>query len=176
MKLPKRFHPGFTIVELLVVIVVIGLLAGIVTIAYNGISQQSENQKTIAAINQTVKLLQLYKQQNNGNYPSYTASYYVCIGTGYQNGICVNETATGNGITGREDTTFNAALKTVGGLPQPSTKIFTRSNGLIAAGANFDSVGRAIRWRLQGENQNCGIAGAFGSNDNGSTGCYLALQ
>ena len=60
---------GFTIVELLIVIVVIGILAAIVIVAYNGI----QNRANIASINsdlsQLDKAIKSY-QAINGTYPS----------------------------------------------------------------------------------------------------------
>lgn len=41
----KQKQPGFTIVELLIVIVVIGILAAITVVAYNGIQNRSRNTK-----------------------------------------------------------------------------------------------------------------------------------
>ena len=41
---------GFTIVELLIVIVVIGILAAITIVAYNGIQTRAENAKTINGV------------------------------------------------------------------------------------------------------------------------------
>lgn len=43
---------GFTIVELVLVVVVIGVLATISTVAYNGATQRAENAKRIAAARQ----------------------------------------------------------------------------------------------------------------------------
>lgn len=60
---------GFTIVELLIVIVVIGILAAIVTVAYNGVqtrardSQRNQDVKTIA------KALEMY-YLDRGHYPT----------------------------------------------------------------------------------------------------------
>ena len=51
---------GFTIVELLIVIVVIAILAAISIVAYNGIQNRSKNAATISAVNSYVKLINLY--------------------------------------------------------------------------------------------------------------------
>lgn len=43
--LRKRSVPGFTIIELLIVIVVIGILAAITIVAYNGVQQRAQTAK-----------------------------------------------------------------------------------------------------------------------------------
>jgi prepilin-type N-terminal cleavage/methylation domain-containing protein len=60
---------GFTIVELLVVIVVIGVLATISLVSYTGISQQATISSIQSDLNNTSKLLKL-SQATNGIYPS----------------------------------------------------------------------------------------------------------
>ena len=60
---------GFTIVELLIVIVVIGILAAITIVAYNGIQNRAKNSSTQSAIKQVQKLVEAYNAQN-GSYPS----------------------------------------------------------------------------------------------------------
>lgn len=67
---------GFTIVELLIVVVVIGILAAIVTVAYTGITQRANDTKTIAAVNSWVKALRLYEIEN-GSLPHANS----CFGT-----------------------------------------------------------------------------------------------
>lgn len=66
---------GFTIVELLIVIVVIGVLAAITLVAYNGIQTRAENTKTTQAVAQYSKGVLMYATVNN-IYPAYE---WVCL-------------------------------------------------------------------------------------------------
>ncbi len=59
---------GFTIVELLIVIVVIGILAAITVVAYNGIQSRAYGAKAAATANIYAKALSIYKN-TNGYYP-----------------------------------------------------------------------------------------------------------
>lgn len=60
---------GFTIVELLIVIVVIAILAAITIVAYNGIGDNSRAASLKADLNQSATLLENYKVDHDGNYP-----------------------------------------------------------------------------------------------------------
>ena len=60
---------GFTIVELLIVIVVIGILAAITIVAFNGVQDRSRFAKSQSDLGGMKKLLELYKA-DNGNYPN----------------------------------------------------------------------------------------------------------
>ncbi len=59
---------GFTIVELLVVIVVIAILTAIVTVAYNGVSQNAKASSLKADLRNTATKIQLVKA-DTGEYP-----------------------------------------------------------------------------------------------------------
>ena len=59
---------GFTIVELLIVIVVIGILAAITIVAFNGIQARARDSSTLSAITSVNKAIQLYHAQH-GEYP-----------------------------------------------------------------------------------------------------------
>ncbi|HEY0965041.1 MAG TPA: prepilin-type N-terminal cleavage/methylation domain-containing protein [Candidatus Saccharimonadales bacterium] len=106
---------GFTIVELLVVIVVIAILAAVSIFAYNGVQTRAENAKTLAAIDQYAKALRIYKT-NTGDYPLAGGGFqYGCIA---ESGSCgmVGGTA-GTDCAGvansSVNTTLNTAIKTV---------------------------------------------------------------
>ena len=65
---PDASHRGFTIVELLIVIVVIGILAAITIVAYRGISQKATTASLTSDLDNASKLLKLYQVDNSG-YP-----------------------------------------------------------------------------------------------------------
>lgn len=60
---------GFTIVELLIVIVVIAILAAIVIVSYNGVTQNARDSSRSAAVDTIKEGLELYRYKNN-MYPS----------------------------------------------------------------------------------------------------------
>lgn len=59
---------GFTIVELLIVIVIIGILAAITIVAYNGIQQRARYASYVSDIQSINKAIMLY-QVDNSAYP-----------------------------------------------------------------------------------------------------------
>lgn len=61
-------NDGFTIVELLIVIVVIGILAAITVVAYNGMQQRARDSIRASDAKNIVKALESYKTLN-GRYP-----------------------------------------------------------------------------------------------------------
>src|SRR6201993_494731 len=60
---------GFTIVELLIVIVVIGILAGLVIVTYNGVQQKARDTERTTDIKALQGQLEAYQAQN-GKYPT----------------------------------------------------------------------------------------------------------
>jgi general secretion pathway protein G len=67
----KRKTSGFTIVELLIVIVVIGILATIVIVTFTGVQQRARNAKRQTDINAIASHISVY-YANSGNYPTLT--------------------------------------------------------------------------------------------------------
>ena len=83
LKTMKKDH-GFTIVELLIVIVIIAILAAIVIIAYNGITNRAKTSKALSAAQAVQQKAEAYNAEK-GYYPfvstdfgtDATKSYYI---------------------------------------------------------------------------------------------------
>jgi prepilin-type N-terminal cleavage/methylation domain-containing protein len=73
MNLSKDKH-GFTIVELLIVIVVIGILAAITIVAFNGVTKNAKAASVKSDVANNVKLLESYKITNSEQYPATAAA------------------------------------------------------------------------------------------------------
>jgi prepilin-type N-terminal cleavage/methylation domain-containing protein len=69
-----KAEKGFTIVELLIVIVIIGILAAIVIVAYNGITQRANDTNYKSAASQIDKIAEAYNA-DNGSYPQTLANF-----------------------------------------------------------------------------------------------------
>jgi len=66
-----RKNRGFTIVELLVVIVVIGILASITIVSYTGVTAKANTVSAQAAANSAIKKLEAYNADvTGGGYPA----------------------------------------------------------------------------------------------------------
>lgn len=65
---------GFTVVELLIVIVVIGILATLTIIAYNGVQNQARVATLQSDLEQNAKILEVYKLKNAETYPANLAA------------------------------------------------------------------------------------------------------
>jgi len=69
ISLKNKASKGFTIVELLIVIVVIGILAALVVTTYNGIQQKARDTERKTDINALHGQVEAYSAQN-GKYPT----------------------------------------------------------------------------------------------------------
>ncbi len=189
MSTPK----GFTIVELLIVVVVIAILAAITIVAYNGIQARAHAASAAQARSSVEKLLRLYKVEN-GRYPIPSVSgATVCIGDASQylasgvfaSGRCVYSNYTGT--TTSHDATISNELKALGGLPSinwpvasethsPTQKDFYR--GLFYNAGFFANNGAsAFLWYYLPFQATCPSNG-YGSYDSstGETQCTISLE
>lgn len=121
---------GFTIVELLIVIVVIGILAAITIVAYSGIQARARDTQMKDAVGKVAQALQILAI-NQGQTPTMAGS-----GTtvGVNNGACVNG---GGGFSGSgiysctlEDMLVSTKLLSANFIPSlPANKAFGNAPG-----------------------------------------------
>lgn len=182
---------GFTIVELLIVIVVIGILAAITIVAFNGVQAKAENTKTSQAIAQYVKVVSNYAT-TYGVYPSSVvpptappADFWTCLP--YSQASCASSTNTPTACFGLNNTstnaTFEAELKKVAAsLPAVSDKATSCSATQTFQGAliRIYNSGRSVSIHFgQTGNVTCPTIGGTtltGSNYAGNTTrCSISL-
>lgn len=136
---------GFTIVELLIVIVVIGILAAVTIVGYNGIQERAINLGTEDAVAKFRRALIMYATEK-GSYPL-GGTTSACLGesTNYPSG-CWN---------GSVSTAFNDALRPyLGGrtLPNPYNGCMMMYSGCRIGAAystqNINLDGSAHTWSI----------------------------
>lgn len=74
---------GFTIVELLIVIVVIAILAAITIVAYNGITNRTKESAAQSAVTQAAQKIAVYAATNSDTYPSSLSDADIQNSNGY---------------------------------------------------------------------------------------------
>lgn len=84
-----RISKGFTIVELLIVIVIIAVLASIATVAYNGIQQRARDNRRAQDWATIRNGLQMYMIDHNDSLPT-TESYGGYGGGGWNSSVNAN--------------------------------------------------------------------------------------
>ena len=185
---------GFTIVELLIVIVIIGILGALVIVAYNGIQSRANNTQTLTSVNAQMKALRQYAT-DNGVWPPYAVTGYPCIGENYlaQNsfstgqcgqvpGSCVSG---GVSCTTTTNSTYTSDLRPYfnnTSIPTPSLQP-VNYNGTNYRGAwvhaNNATSTLVIRYWLAG-NVSCdspgGIPGVKQYGDTNSAVCAVTMQ
>ena len=129
----KKNLSGFTIVELLIVVVVIAILAAITIVSYNGIQQRSTNATVQSAVSQVIKSVRGYLATES-TYPHTGRSCAVSSPCYYGSLVNVNATYQANvakigsmpgGVPTWHGTSYGgviydySALRTYNGVPSP---------------------------------------------------------
>lgn len=168
-KLDKDVSRGFTLVELLIVIVVIAILAAISIVAYNGIQQRARNTQTMQAVNSYVKAFKLY-QADNGSLPTDTG----CLGANYPSNKCWDGP---NGTWSVNSTLDSKLANYITTKPVVSTKSLQITGApdyrFGALYVTNNSTPRIIYY-LEGAGQVC-ISGQTGSTEMQGTQCSYNL-
>lgn len=175
---------GFTIVELLIVIVVIAILAAVTLVTYGGIQQRASNAAIIDAASKTLRFVSAYIAAN-GTYPAKSDS---CI--------TVNSGCMANATAILANSTFETNMATIGTLPRAIPMTDGAKYGVVYsyyATRTLSDVSQPalIYYWLYGTAQQCGISGVVTgwiastpaangytlANDNasGRTLCYITI-
>jgi prepilin-type N-terminal cleavage/methylation domain-containing protein len=83
-----KAHSGFTLLELMVVITIIGLLATVILAALATSRSTARDATRVSSVKELQKALELYRNQNGGSYPCATAMP-ACAGNAAA-GVAVN--------------------------------------------------------------------------------------
>ncbi|MEO7904585.1 MAG: type II secretion system protein [Candidatus Saccharimonadales bacterium] len=107
-------NSGFTIVELLIVIVVIGILAAITIVAYNGVQARATTTKNQANAKEVQSKAEVFAADNDGAYPATAADFPALPATSALSGPV--KTALTAGTTNAPSATYkgNIAYKKCG--------------------------------------------------------------
>ena len=122
----RQYQPirGFTIVELLVVIVVIGILAAIVIVAYSGVTARAQYSMMRQDMTSIRKLLELYKTDRNA-YPDSAGCVNTSGETNYQSGWCGFDQGQANSFIPGLVPTYAPRLPTLDrSLPQRNSYLY----------------------------------------------------
>jgi prepilin-type N-terminal cleavage/methylation domain-containing protein len=139
IKLRQR---GFTIVELLIVIVVLGVLGLLVLLAYPSVQVRVRNTSMVAGVKEYVSAVEAY-HATIGDYPKPPAGFSdadraACLGENYVNNIClVEDVLDPNEVTNKA--WLDTALKQLSPhLPQLPINVKWNSDGhQLEAGAAY---------------------------------------
>lgn len=143
---------GFTIVELLVVIVVIAILAAITIGAYNGVQQRTNNTSVIASAKNALTIVNGYIAAN-GQYPTNVS-------------FCITEdpTCVYGGVAWSTNTAALTELKKIGSLPSGVPSFSANNRGisfdyLSTRTFNGDTMPAQLFYFLKGVGTDCGLPG-----------------
>ena len=130
----RHGRPGFTIIELLVTVIVIGILASITLITYRGIRERAEATAIITHVKQYATILEMYITHHgrapSANWRCLGDSTTLPAGNGYEEGYCFKPAngGTNTGDTAPADPALMTLLRNFeGSLP---TSTFPEARGI----------------------------------------------
>ena len=109
MTLKQTKSRGFTIVELLIVIVVIAILAAITIVAYNGIQNRANTSAAQSAANTMVKKVEAYNALKS-EYPKVTTTVTTDLNTYAESSLTGTNLAVGTPTAANGKTTLKVEL------------------------------------------------------------------
>ena len=148
----KLHSRGFTIVELLVVIVVIGILAAITIVAYNGVQQRANNTARISAAKSIQGMILAYK----ATYGTYPLTGARCLTV---DNMCTNFNGT---VLTSDNASMISELRKVGNVVDSVAKTGTHYgiyyDYYSPRTYNSERIPVLMMYWLEGNNQQCQLS------------------
>lgn len=158
----RRGGDGFTIVELLIVIVVIAILAAISVVAYVGIQQQADDARIRAAVNTYAKALSLYAVDHGSTPPG----EWVCLGREEDypaaDGFAAGQCSSGGANNMWSQSVMDALMPYVSRIPNPLYSVRSDVYGGKVRGIIYDQQSNHV--------------GTTGGSPNGTITYYINGQ
>ncbi len=178
----SKVSSGFTIVELLIVVVVIGVLASITVVAFNGVKQRANNSSRISLASQMKKVFDATRIDTSVAEMKatlqYDTWYRACIGTNYPdvNSDGVRDCAAYNGSPFVSETAgFNAILSKTATVPSMTAfRPVVATNGDVYYGPYISSINvdgkdvLSFEYFLEGVGQSCNMSPLVYLNGSGA--------
>lgn len=119
----EKYGNGFTIVELLIVVVVIAILAAITIVSYNGITNRAKSAAVQSAVSQAGKKVTTHATLNGDLYPATLSEVGINDSDGMTYQYSVNNSTNPGSfcITGTKDSVSYYLLSNAGGVPSTGT-------------------------------------------------------
>lgn len=152
---------GFNIVELLIVIVVIGILAAITVVAFNGIQERAESTRVVSLASAYLKGLKAWSAETGS---AITTSSCIAPPASIAGGICPLSPRWN--VNTPYDATFNQTLLSKSGLSAHALGKYGEANprGSMWYHANYYGDNRSVLFYEVGPNTNCGMSGVLSQN------------
>jgi len=172
----KNINQGFTLLELMIVVTIIGLISAVVLLSLNSSREGGRNAARVSQIKEYIKAFELYRS-DTGRYPTWGNSITAtarCL-TDHSDNNCWQLNASNVGNRLEHSLLFTAISPYLKKIPEGESEIF-RYQGRNYEGMiyQFFNYGQSyqIQYFMEGENQDCKLPGAIAaSSPNEDTLC-----
>ena len=168
---------GFTIVELLIVIVVIGILAAITIVSFGGVQARAQNAQRHSELKAWQQAFETYRAQES-NYPAMADGQY-CLGVGFPIGHngdrrCRDYSYPGTSIMESLNDPLMTELQKVISIPKPGNLAI---KGTVGPYATYTATQIALVGWFAGEAGSCpgGTSQLWSDPAGGRLACQIIL-